>query len=288
MPPGAAGQPQRAERRGGRGRLASPWPSARGQIAAGLAHLSRPAASPGARRPTARGQLFVNDSKATNADSGGPRAGLLRPRGAGSRAASAKEGGIEPAGAAFFPRIAKAFLIGRDAPSRWPRRWPRMAWRTEIVGTLDARDARGRHDAAFAGGAPVVLLSPACASWDQFTGFDARGDRFRDLAQRQSPRRAARTMMAFSPRRHLRPRPLVVDGRSLDARRAAGAGRLRLRDDARRLAGGGGAHRRILAPHVLHQAGRLPDDGDRADGLRLAADPARGAAASRWLGFAAG
>jgi len=37
--------------------------------------------------------------------------------------------------------------------------------------------------AARGGAAPVVLLSPACASFDQFSGFDARGERFRALVQ---------------------------------------------------------------------------------------------------------
>ena len=86
------------------------------------------------------------------------------------------------------------------------------------VGTLEAAVAAA-WDAARAGAAPVVLLSPACASWDQFTGFDQRGDRFRALAQdrlrctEEPP--DARTV----PRRQLAARPLVVDGRPLDAAR---------------------------------------------------------------------
>jgi UDP-N-acetylmuramoylalanine--D-glutamate ligase len=50
------------------------------------------------------------------------------------------------------------------------------------VETLDAAVPAAR-DAAQAQGAPVVLLSPACASFDQFSGFDARGARFAALVR---------------------------------------------------------------------------------------------------------
>jgi len=53
----------------------------------------------------------------------------------------------------------------------------------EIAGTLDARGAGGPRRRASPGRRPVVLLSPACASGDQFPGFDARGARFRELAR---------------------------------------------------------------------------------------------------------
>ncbi|MGE4528785.1 MAG: hypothetical protein AB7D00_10500 [Rhodospirillaceae bacterium] len=48
--------------------------------------------------------------------------------------------------------------------------------------------ARARAEAeAFAvahpGSRPVVMLSPACASWDQFASFEARGDAFRAMVR---------------------------------------------------------------------------------------------------------
>ena len=131
--------------------------------------------------------LFVNDSKATNADSAARALGCY-DRLIWIAGGMAKEGGIRPL-AEYFPRIALALLIGRDAAilaetlaaHQVPHR---------IVGTLDTAVAQA-WDAARKGTASVVLLSPACASWDQFTGFDQRGDRFRALAQKLAQERAA-------------------------------------------------------------------------------------------------
>ena len=89
-------------------------------------------------------------------------------------------GGIEPL-VAYFPRIARALLIGRDAPVL-AATLAAHGVPFETVGTLEAAVSAG-FAAAKAADAPVVLLSPACASWDQFTGYDQRGDRFADLAR---------------------------------------------------------------------------------------------------------
>ncbi|HKM65167.1 MAG TPA: UDP-N-acetylmuramoyl-L-alanine--D-glutamate ligase [Acidisphaera sp.] len=124
------------------------------------------------RIATIGGIDFINDSKATNADAAA-RALACYDRVTWIAGGIAKAEGIEPL-APLFPRIAHALLIGRDAPilarTLAAHRVPHT-----IVGTLDRAVA-----AAPAYGA-TVLLSPACASFDQFSGFDARGDAFAAL-----------------------------------------------------------------------------------------------------------
>ncbi|HEY0420285.1 MAG TPA: UDP-N-acetylmuramoyl-L-alanine--D-glutamate ligase [Acetobacteraceae bacterium] len=121
------------------------------------------------------GIRFVNDSKATNADSAARALGCY-DRVIWIAGGMAKEGGIAPL-APWFPRIALALLIGRDAPML-AETLAAHGVPHRIAGTLDAATVQA-WDAARGGLADVVLLSPACASWDQFTGFDQRGDAFR-------------------------------------------------------------------------------------------------------------
>ena len=150
----------------------------RAEVAAGL--LTYPGLPHRQERVAeARGVVFVNDSKATNADSAA-RALASYDRVVWIAGGEAKDGGIDSL-VPLFPRIARAFLIGRDAQVL-AATLAAPGVPHEVAGTLDdAVPAAAR--AAFAGAAPVVLLSPACASWDQFSGFDARGSRFRDLAR---------------------------------------------------------------------------------------------------------
>jgi UDP-N-acetylmuramoylalanine--D-glutamate ligase len=124
---------------------------------------------------------FVNDSKATNAESA---ARALACFGdifwiAGGKP---KTGGISSL-SEYFPRIRKAYLIGEAAPEFAATLQGKVEH--EIVGTLDRAVALAAHDAAaFAGADPVVLLSPACASYDQYPNFEVRGTAFRDLVGR--------------------------------------------------------------------------------------------------------
>ena len=98
----------------------------------------------------------------------------------------AKEGGIAPL-AGYFPRVAGAFLIGRDAPA-FAATLSQYHVAHETVETLD-RAVPAALKAARTSGVDVVLLSPACASFDQFSGFEARGARFRSLVSLQASQR---------------------------------------------------------------------------------------------------
>jgi len=56
----------------------------------------------------------------------------------------------------------------------------------EFCGTLDKAVQAAADDAANSSAPePVVLLSPACASYDQFTNFEVRGDTFRLLVKQR-------------------------------------------------------------------------------------------------------
>jgi UDP-N-acetylmuramoylalanine--D-glutamate ligase len=89
----------------------------------------------------------------------------------------AKEGGIaglEP----YFPRIRHAFLIGEAAPAFAET----LSGQTPFTRSGDLATAV-RHARAMAKPGNTVLLSPACASFDQFRDFEARGDAFRGIVE---------------------------------------------------------------------------------------------------------
>jgi len=123
--------------------------------------------------------LFINDSKATNADST-EKALLSFPRDVfwivGGKPKAGGITSLEP----HFAGVSKAYLIGEASDDFAAALQGKVAF--ERSGTLDAAVAAAARDAAkSAGGEPVVLLSPACASYDQFKNFEVRGEAFRSL-----------------------------------------------------------------------------------------------------------
>jgi UDP-N-acetylmuramoylalanine--D-glutamate ligase len=123
--------------------------------------------------------LFINDSKATNADSTGKALASWERGIFVILGGKAKDGGIDPL-RTYFPRIAKAYLIGDAADDFAVILGSAVPF--EKCGTMDnAVVAAARDATASAFGEPVVLLSPACASFDQYKNFEQRGDHFRKL-----------------------------------------------------------------------------------------------------------
>jgi UDP-N-acetylmuramoylalanine--D-glutamate ligase len=138
----------------------------------GLAHRQELIASIG-------GISFINDSKATNADAAARALGCYA-RLVWIAGGIAKAGGIE-ALAPYFPNIAQALLIGRDAEN-FASTLSAHGVAHRIVHTLE-QAVPASLEAARREGADVVLLSPACASFDQFSGFEERGARFASLVR---------------------------------------------------------------------------------------------------------
>ncbi|KRE16306.1 UDP-N-acetylmuramoylalanine--D-glutamate ligase [Bosea sp. Root483D1] len=127
--------------------------------------------------------VFINDSKATNADSTEKALTSFREI-FWILGGKAKDGGIESL-RRYFPNIARAYLIGAasdlfaatfDDDGRVPY---------ERSGTLDVAVAAAAKAALAQQGSGeiAVLLSPACASYDQFPNFEVRGDAFRALVK---------------------------------------------------------------------------------------------------------
>jgi UDP-N-acetylmuramoylalanine--D-glutamate ligase len=126
--------------------------------------------------------IFVNDSKATNADSTEKALAAFPADIYWILGGKPKEGGITSL-APYFDHIAKAYLIGQATEDFAATLSGRVAF--ERCGTLDVALSRAAADAETSTASePVVLLSPACASYDQYRSFEHRGDEFRSLVRR--------------------------------------------------------------------------------------------------------
>lgn len=120
------------------------------------------------------GVLYVNDSKATNADSTAPALAAYPAIRwiLGGQAKTADLDACSP----HFGHVRSAYTIGEAGSMFADLLRPHMA--VEEAGTLDIAVAHAARDAQ---AGETVLLSPACASFDQFQNFEDRGDRFRQL-----------------------------------------------------------------------------------------------------------
>ena len=140
----------------------------------GLAHRQEDLGAAGPVR-------FINDSKATNAEASQWALGAFDDIYwiAGGQA---KEGGIDQL-LDKLGQVRAVYLIGeaQDDFAKTLRTKAPTGLPVQKCGTLENATRLAYKEASEAG-AGTILLSPACASWDQFASFEARGDAFRALA----------------------------------------------------------------------------------------------------------
>jgi len=130
------------------------------------------------------GVKFVNDSKATNAEAA-EQALKAYKKAYWIAGGVSKAEGIQPL-APLFPNITKAYLIGDSEETFAATLKGKVALQT--CGTLENAVQAAFRDAKVVGDEnPVILLSPACASFDQFRDFEHRGDVFRSIVQSMMP-----------------------------------------------------------------------------------------------------
>lgn len=124
--------------------------------------------------------IVINDTKATNADATGKALASFSDGIYWIAGGRPKEGGIAPL-QPLFDRIEKAYLIGEAADAFAETLDGKVPFAK--CGTLEKALETAVADAqASKANEPVVLLSPACASFDQFKNFEVRGEQFRSLA----------------------------------------------------------------------------------------------------------
>ncbi len=122
------------------------------------------------------GISFINDSKATNPDAAAKALGCYS-RIYWIAGGQAKVGvSLEPM-APFLGHVRAAFLIG-EAEAAFADWLGEKGVEHQRCGTLDIAIQAALQAARRDGAGGVVLLSPACASWDQFRNFEHRGDTF--------------------------------------------------------------------------------------------------------------
>ncbi len=124
--------------------------------------------------------VYINDSKATNADATARALSSYRNI-YWILGGQAKEGGVAPL-AAYFNRILHAFLIGEASDLFASQLQGKLPYTRcgDLQSALDAAHAYAQREGS---GPSVVLLSPACASWDQWKSYEHRGDAFRAMAR---------------------------------------------------------------------------------------------------------